>query len=127
MEVNMERRNMICIACPLGCRIEVFKNENESGFSVTGNQCKRGKDYGVKEMTNPTRLLTTTVKLRNSYLKRLPVRTDLPIPKEMIASCMSEINRIEVCAPLKAGVVLIRNILNTGVNVITSRSISAKS
>lgn len=119
----MEKRSMICIACPLGCRIEVFRNENANGFSVTGNQCKRGLDYGIKEMINPTRLLTTTVKLRNSYLKRLPVRTDSPIPKTMIASCMVEINRIEVCAPVKAGEVLIRNILNTGVNVIVSRSI----
>jgi CxxC motif-containing protein len=123
----MERRNMICIACPLGCRIEVFRNDNVSGYSVTGNKCNRGVDYGVKEMTNPTRLLTTTVKLRNSYLKRLPVRTDLPIPKAMIASCMKEINRIEVCAPVKAGIVLIRNILNTGVNVVSSRSIGTKS
>lgn len=122
----MERRSMICIACPLGCLIEVFKNESASGFSVTGNQCDRGKDYGIKEMTNPTRLLTTTVKLRNSYLRRLPVRTELPIPKAMIASCMREINRIEVCAPVKAGIVLIRNVLNTGVNVISSRSIGTK-
>jgi CxxC motif-containing protein len=123
----MERKKMICIACPLGCHIEVFRNHSEDGFSVTGNQCKRGIDYGVKEMINPTRLLTTTVKLRNSYLNRLPVRTDLPIPKAMIANCMREINRIEVCAPVKAGIVLIRNILNTGVNVISSRSIGTNS
>ncbi len=123
----MDKKKMICIVCPLGCQIEVVKDGSTSGFAVTGNQCKRGEDYGIKEMTNPTRILTTTIKLRSSYLKRLPVRTDIPIPKLMIADCMREINRIEVCAPVKAGTVLVRNILNTGVNVIASRSISGLS
>lgn len=119
----MEKRKMICISCPLGCHIEVSRDESVSGYSVSGNNCKLGKEYGIKEMTNPTRLLTTTVKLKNSYLKRLPVRTDLPIPKVLIKNCMREINRIEVCAPVKAGMILVKNILGTGVNVISSRSI----
>ena len=119
----MERRKMICISCPLGCNIEVFVDESISGFSVSGNKCKLGKEYGIKEMTNPTRLLTTTVKLKNSHLKRLPVRTDLPIPKALIKNCMREINKIEVCAPVKAGMILLKNISDTGVNVISSRSI----
>ena len=120
----MDNRKMICIVCPLGCQIEVVKDKNTRDFTVTGNQCKKGKDYGIKEMTNPTRILTTTVKLRSSYLRRLPVRTDIPIQKTLILDCMREINRIEVCAPVKAGTVLVRNIFNTGVNVIASRSIS---
>ena len=90
---------------------------------MSGNKCKRGKEYGIKEMTNPTRLLTTTVKLKNSHLKRLPVRTDLPIPKALIENCMWEINQIEVSAPVEAGMILVKNILDTGVNVISSRSI----
>jgi len=122
----MESKKMICIACPLGCEMEVTMNENATAFIVTGNQCKRGENYGIKEMTNPTRILTTTVKLRNSYLKRLPVRTDTAIPKEMIMSCMREINRIEVCAPIVAGMIMVKNILNTGVNVVASRSIGLK-
>ena len=119
----MEKRKMICISCPLGCHIEVSRDESVSGYSVSGNKCKLGKEYGIKEMTNPTRLLTTTVKLKNSHLKRLPVRTDLPIQKELIKNCMREINRIEVCAPVSAGMILVKNILGTGVNVISSRSI----
>jgi len=119
----MEKRKMICISCPLGCNIEVFRDESVSGFSVSGNKCELGKEYGVKEMTNPTRLLTTTIKLKNSHLKRLPVRTDLPIPKVLIKNCMREINRIEVSAPVEAGMILVENILGTGANVISSRSI----
>lgn len=115
---------MICIVCPLGCQLEVTKdNSSPKGYCVKGNKCNRGEEYGVKEMANPTRVLTTTVKLKNAYLKRLPVRTDAPIPKDMIASCMKELNRVEVKAPVKAGTVLIQNILNTGANVISARSI----
>jgi len=123
-EYNMGKRKIICIACPLGCHIEVSEDKSVSGYKVTGNQCKRGEKYGIKEMSNPTRLLTTTVKLRNSYLKRLPVRTNSPIPKGMISKCMREISKIEASAPIKTGTVLIKNILNTGVDIVSSRSIS---
>lgn len=119
----MNKKKMICIVCPVGCQIEVIKDDNSDKVSVTGNQCKRGVEYGIKELTNPTRWLTTTVKFKNSSLKRLPVRTDLPIPKGMIAKCMKEINSIEAHAPIKAGCILIENILNTGVNVISTRSV----
>lgn len=120
----MGKKEMICIVCPLGCQLEVTEDSsNPKGYIVKGNKCNRGEAYGIKEMSNPTRVLTTTVKLKNAYLKRLPVRTDTPIPKALIASCMKEINRIEVEAPVKAGSILIQNILNTGANVITARSI----
>jgi len=118
----MEKKRMICIVCPLGCQIEIFKDDDTTEYSVKGNQCKRGEDYGIKEMTNPTRILTTTVKLKNAHLKRLPVRTDIPIPKALITKRMREINHIEVLAPIKAGTVLMRNIFNSGANVISSRS-----
>jgi len=117
----MDKREIICIVCPVGCQLEI--TGEKGGYIVTGNQCQRGKEYGIKEVENPTRVLTTTVKLKNSYLKRLPVRVDVPIPKEMITECMKELNRVEVQAPVRAGEVLVENILNTGANVISSRSI----
>lgn len=120
----MDKQEIICISCPIGCQLEVTRDDNSSrGYSVKGNQCARGAEYGIKEVSNPTRVLTTTVKLKNSYLKRLPVRADAPIPKELIMSCIKELNRLEVQAPVKAGTVLVRNVLNTGANVISSKSI----
>lgn len=121
----MNNRKMICIVCPLGCQVEISKGNNDKEYIVKGNQCKRGEEYCIKEMTNPTRILTTTVRLRNSHLKRLPVRTDKPIPKTLIFECMQQLNRIELCAPVSAGSVLISNILNSGANVISSRSIES--
>jgi len=119
----MQNKKMICIVCPLGCQIEIFRDDNAIEYSVKGNECKKGEDYGIKEITNPTRILTTTVKLRNAHIRRLPVRTDIPIPKGLITDCMRELNRIEVFAPVRAGTILISNIFNSGANVISSRSI----
>ncbi len=55
----MDKRTLTCIGCPLGCTVEVT-TENGQILSVTGNTCKRGEDYARKEVTNPTRIVTTT-------------------------------------------------------------------
>jgi len=90
---------------------------------IKGNTCKRGEVYSIAEYTNPTRILTSTVKLRNSVLKRLPVRTNIPISQKLLFECMKELNSITVDTPVNMGQVLIENILGTGVNIISSRSI----
>lgn len=119
----MEVKDMICIVCPLGCKLKVTKNDtSQIGYDVEGNKCFRGADYGVKEMTNPTRALTTTVIISDASIKRLPVRTSGAIPKHLIKQAMELINKAEVKAPIKVGQVIIRNILDTGVDIIASRT-----
>jgi len=119
----MEVKDMICIVCPLGCKLKVIKDDtSEAGYAVEGNKCFRGVDYGVKEMTNPTRVLTTTVSIVDASLKRLPVRTSGTIPKSLIKEAMELINKVEAKAPVKVGDVIIKDILNTGVDIIASRS-----
>lgn len=120
----MEAKDMICIVCPLGCKLKVSKDDiSQTGYIVEGNKCLRGVDYGIKEMTNPTRVLTTTIRVSNASLNRLPVRTLGSIPKDLIIKAMETINKVEVKAPIKVGQVIIKNILDTGVDVIASRSI----
>ncbi|QUH21215.1 DUF1667 domain-containing protein [Alkaliphilus sp. B6464] len=119
----MEARDMVCIVCPLGCKLKVIKNEeSQNGYTVEGNKCFRGMNYGITEMTNPTRVLTTTVIISGSSIRRLPVKTSGPIPKHLIEEAMKIINEIEVKTPIKVGQVIIKNILGTGVDVIASRS-----
>lgn len=117
----MEKHKLICINCPMGCRLEVTQTEN-GGWLVEGNQCKRGTAYAIKELTEPTRVLTSTVVIKNGFLSRLPVRTQTAIPKEKIYEAMDVINKIVVTSPVNVGDVIIENILGTGVNVIASRS-----
>ena len=56
----METRNLTCIGCPLGCAITVTM-DGGNVVSITGNTCKRGSDYAAKEVTHPTRIVTSTV------------------------------------------------------------------
>lgn len=121
------KKKMICISCPMGCRLIVTDDvKEESGYKVEGNMCPRGKAYGIKEMTNPTRMVPSTVKIRNGILSRLPVKTSEGVPKDMIFKCMDEINKVEVEAPIKVGDVIIENILGTGVNIVSTRTMKMK-
>ena len=113
------KKQLICIACPIGCHLEI---DIENDLKVTGNQCKRGITYGQKELTNPTRILTSTVIIRNGIYKRIPVKTDGEIPKGKIFDVMSELNSVIVTSPVKMGEIIIENVCNTGINIVASRS-----
>lgn len=116
----MMKRELICIVCPQGCHLTV--TEENGSYTVTGNTCKRGEAYGVKEVTAPRRVITSTVKLAGGRLPRMPVKTNGDIPKELIFQCMEEINHITVTAPVKAGQVVLPNVLDTGVDVVATRT-----
>ena len=77
----MEKRELTCIGCPLGCALTVEIDGNEV-VSVTGNTCKRGDDYARKEVTNPTRIVTSSVRVEGGTLAAVSVKTKEDIPKE---------------------------------------------
>lgn len=116
---------MICIVCPIGCHLEIIvDSKSETRYTVKGAKCDKGKVYGVKELSNPTRLITSTVKIKGGNLPRLPVRTDKEVPKDKIFECISIINEVELETPIKMGEIIIENILGTESNIIASRSIN---
>lgn len=114
-------KELICIVCPKGCHLKV----EESQMIVNGYSCLRGKEYAISELTNPQRMVTSTVKLISNDLKRLPVVTSKPIPKDKIFEVMNEINKITVKAPIEIGDIIIENILGLNVNIVASRKIEA--
>lgn len=116
-------KNLICIVCPKGCRVNLISDETaERGYKVEGATCKRGVNYAIEEMTDPRRKIPTTVKIKNGTLNRLPVITAQPVPKHLIFECMAIINTIEVTAPIKVNQVVYENILGLGVDIIATRS-----
>lgn len=117
-----DKKNLVCIVCPLGCKLSIEKDGDT--YKVNGNSCKRGHDYAIEEYTHPTRMLTSTMKLLDSNHVRVPVHTSAPIPKEKIFDAMAVINTTNAHAPVKMGDVLIQNILDTGVDVCSSRTIN---
>lgn len=114
------KKNLTCVACPLGCSITVELDDAGNILSVTGNTCKRGDAYARTEMTNPTRSLTSTVKVSGGVHPVVPVKSAAPVPKSMLFDCMKEINQVTLQAPVKIGQVVIQNILGTGVDIVTT-------
>lgn len=113
-------KNIICVACPMGCGITVELSDNGDILSVTGNTCKRGDAYARTECTNPVRSLTTTVKVSGGEHAVVPCKSAGAIPKGKIIACADYIRTVEAKAPVKIGDVLIENILDTGINVVAT-------
>ena len=67
---DMEERTLTCIRCPRGCAVTVTL-EDGAVVSVRGNSCPRGDAYARAEVTNPTRVVTTTVPVRGSDTERM--------------------------------------------------------
>jgi len=113
-----------CIICPLSCEIHFEKINNKYLFS--GNICSKGKDYAIREIKNPVRIVTTTVIVNNGDNKLLPVRSDIGINKDLLLRCIFILSKLKVDAPIKRGDIIYRNILNTGVNIIASKDLKKK-
>ena len=121
----MEIRNLTCIGCPLGCQIQVTL-ENGEVSKVTGNTCKRGDIYARKEVTSPTRILTSSVAVAGGNLPMVSVKTAQDIPKEKIDQVMEAVKKIRVQAPVTIGQVLLENVAETGVEIVATKNISQK-
>lgn len=114
-------KELICIVCPKGCHLKVDENKN-----VTGNACARGIKYAIAELTNPTRMVTSTVVLQSGEISRLPVATSLPVPKNKIMEVMEEINKVKVVAPVNVKDIIIPNVLGLNVDIVATRSVKEK-
>ena len=124
---KIEKLSLTCIICPMGCSMEVEVETNASGqkkvLSVKDNGCKRGEQYAAKEVQNPTRTLTTTIKVEGGELPLVPVKTAGEVPKASLLQCMEVVRRASCKAPVKRGDVLIYDLLGTGVNVVACADI----
>ena len=118
----MEQKILTCIGCPLGCLVTVGL-ENGEVISVTGNTCKRGDDYVRKEVTSPTRIVTSTVKVNDGKAPTVSVKTKSDIPKNKIFDCVRALKEVEVAAPIFIGDVVLSNVADTGVDVIATKNV----
>lgn len=121
----MNTRELTCINCPLGCTVMVTIDNGEV-TSVTGNTCPKGDAYARKEVTNPTRIVTSTVRVTGGVAPMVNVKTASDIPKGKIFDCVEAIKDVVVAAPVKIGDVILVNVAGTGVDMVAARSIAAK-
>lgn len=118
----MEVKTLTCIGCPMGCALTVERNGNEV-VSVTGNTCKRGDSYARKEVTNPTRIVTSTVKVEGGSIAMVSVKTKEDVPKDKIFACVKALKGVTVKAPVHIGDVLVKNIADTGVDIVATKNV----
>lgn len=111
---------LICITCPRGCHLLV---DEENDYKVTGNACPRGAVYGVNELKNPVRVVTSTVKTNSAEDPRCPVKTNGAIPKGKMFEAMKLLDDISLELPINTGDVVIKNIFDTGIDVVTCKTI----
>ncbi len=116
-------RELICIVCPRGCHLTV---DEANGCAVSGNFCKRGEVYGKAEVTNPVRVVTSTVAISGAAdgEVRCPVKTADAIPKALIFDAMKAIEKTGIKAPVRIGDVVIENICGTGIALVACRNIA---
>ncbi len=115
-------REIVCIACPVGCRLEVRPVEG-SDAEVTGNRCPKGEAYGREELSAPRRLVTGVVRTDSADFPCAPVRTDRPLPRERVRELMADLARVRVALPVAAGSTISSDWKGTGVAVLVTRSL----
>jgi CxxC motif-containing protein len=105
----------------MGCSLSVTWDSDK--IIVQGNACKRGELYAIEEITNPSRTVTSTIRVHNGVKPLVAVKTQEPIPKDKIQACIKEIKAITIEAPVSYHQVLIENVANTTINIISVKQV----
>ena len=115
--------HLTCVLCPVGCELEVRKDE-AGELEVRGTQCDKGVPFALEEILHPRRNLATSVPIMGTVSKLVSVRLSGPVPREMIFPILAESARLRPEAPVSRGQVLIADVLGTGVDVIATRTVA---
>ncbi|MCL2069655.1 MAG: DUF1667 domain-containing protein [Treponema sp.] len=126
-------RELTCIVCPMGCSLsaqECSDPANPSSLSITGNRCPRGLVYAQEEILAPKRMVTATCSIalskgESSSLtapRRVPVKSSVPCPKEMIDKLLEDIYKLKLSLPVKTGDRPIVDWKGSGIDVLVTRS-----
>jgi CxxC motif-containing protein len=119
------KKTLTCIGCPMGCQVTVDYDREEI-HSVAGNTCPRGDIYARKEVTHPTRIVTSSVKVNHGVIAQVSVKTAHDVPKEKIFSVIDALRGVRVEAPVAIGDVIVKDAAGTGVDVIATKNVARK-
>lgn len=116
-------REMICINCPMGCRLTV-DDSDKTNIKVSGNTCPRGVTYAVNEVTSPKRMVTGSVKVKGGTIPMVSVKTREAIPKGLIFDSLELLKKVELTAPVVIGDVVVADICGCGVDFIATKNVN---
>ena len=118
----IETRTFTCIVCPRGCEIRAEIKDGKI-IRTDGNQCTRGKDYVEQEIKEAKRVVMSVIKVKHGDFPTVSVKTDKPVPKRLIPKIMKKLARIEIEAPIKIGQRIMKNIIDTNINIVATRRV----
>lgn len=116
------KKLVICTLCPNGCEIEV-EYTGKTDAKIAGNRCERGSGYAFSECFDPHRIFTGSVKIDGSIRKRLPVRSNKPIPKDKMKACAELLKTVKLEAPVEAGHTVLENVFGSGTDIVATMSL----
>lgn len=117
----MNKKSMICIVCPVGCHLDVIKDEQDQ-IKVEGNDCPRGILYGKNEYSNPVRTVTSSVWVEGEGATPVSVKTANPVPKAKIPDVLKALKPLRLTPPIHIGDIVLCDVAGTGVDVIATRN-----
>jgi CxxC motif-containing protein len=123
-EKRMKEVEVICLTCPFACKIKLQIDDLGRIQDISGADCEKGKEYAIKEYKTPERILTATVRTSNKAHPLLSVRTNRTIPKNCLHQCMQVLAGVEVGFPVKIGETVVKNILDTGVDIVATQDLN---
>ncbi len=118
----MEKKEMTCIRCPLGCALTATV-AGDGTITVTGNTCPRGAEYARNELTDPRRMVTSTVRVAGRKDVMVSVKTATDIPKDKMTACVAALREIEATPPIHIGDVILQNVADTGVDIVATKNV----
>ena len=119
------KREMTCIACPMGCRMNVWRDETGK-VQVENHTCKRGVTYGVQEFENPMRTVTSLVRIQSGMRSVCAVKTKSVVPKAKIPEILEIIRTVKAVAPVAIGQVVAADIAGTGVDLVATANMAGE-
>jgi CxxC motif-containing protein len=120
VKIMAKETELICIMCPLACRVTVTIDDEGNVTGVTNNLCKEGEKYAIAEYKFPGRVLTTTLLTTGASQPLLPARSSKPIPKTRLVDAMYSLSKIRVKPPVKMAQVVASDVAGTGVDMIST-------
>ena len=112
-----------CVLCPSSCLVRVYSSGGE--VRTEGAQCPRGTRYAVREVTDPRRTFTSTVRVVGGEIPVCSVRTTKPIRKDDWRKARGLIEGISVDAPVECGLAVIEGFLEPGIDLVATKSVRA--
>lgn len=97
-----EKSELVCTCCPNGCSLTAVTNA-KGKLEITGAICSKGVSFGLNELTDPRRTLTTTVRLKNGAYPLVAVRSAEPVKKADLRRLVAGLRSVTLTAPVRCG------------------------